>query len=105
MSSTTHAETGRTAQTGQRRDGATRVRTYSGQGHLASNILTFILCFALLCGSLVLFSYWISDPKAGPVFVLGLAAYAVTFLIPLWLLSGGTRKHSVSGRATMQDPA
>ena len=105
MSSTTHAETGRTAQTGQRRDGATRVHTHSGQGHLASNILTFILCFALLCGSLVLFSYWISDPKAGPVFALAIAAYVVTFLIPLWLLSGGTRKHSVSGRRTMHDPA
>ncbi|SQC37399.1 Uncharacterised protein [Rothia kristinae] len=51
-------------------------------GHLASNILTFILCFALLCGSLVLFSYWISDPKAGPVFALAIAAYVVTFLIP-----------------------
>lgn len=105
MSSTTQAETGRTAQSQQRRDGATRVRTHSGQGHMASSILTFILCFALLCGSLVLFSYWISDPEAGPVFVLGLAAYAVTFLIPLWLLNGGTRKHAVSGRATMQDPA
>lgn len=77
-------------------------RTHSGQGHMASNVLWFVICMVLLCGALVLFSYWISDPSSGNIFALGLVCYGLTFFIPLTLLRSATAKRTEGGMQVVE---
>jgi uncharacterized membrane-anchored protein len=56
-------------------------RTHSGEGHLAGNIVTFVLMMVLFLGALFAFGL---EPQIGaiPAFAIGLALFALAFFIP-----------------------
>jgi uncharacterized membrane-anchored protein len=56
-------------------------RSHSGEGHLVSNIVTFVLMMVLFLGALVAFGL---EPEIGaiPAFAIGLALFGLAFFIP-----------------------
>lgn len=60
-------------------------RSHSGEGHLVSNIITFVIMMVLFCASLVAFGL---EPQIGaiPAFGIGLLLFALAFFIPKEIL-------------------
>lgn len=56
-------------------------RSHSGEGHLVSNIVIFVLMMVLFLGAIVAFGL---EPQIGwiPAFAIGLTLFALAFFIP-----------------------
>lgn len=56
-------------------------RSHSGEGHLASNLVTFVIMMVLFLASIFTFGL---EPQIGafPAFGIGLALFALAFFIP-----------------------
>lgn len=79
-------------------ESGTGVRSYSGQGHLVSNLVFFVLCMVIMIGSFVAFA---SYPNSPLVWVIGLVLYALSLLIPVGLLQNSTAKKAEGGRTIL----
>lgn len=60
-------------------------RSHSGEGHLVSNVITFVIMMVLFGASLVSFGL---EPQIGavPAFGIGLLLFALAFFIPKEIL-------------------
>lgn len=68
---------------------------YSGTKELGSNIILFVICFAIL---LACFYALGTYPEGGWIWwTLAIVLYAVTFLIPLWILPSKTNERPFQG--------
>lgn len=68
---------------------------YSGTKEMASNIILFVICFAILLACLWALGTY---PEGGPYWFAGaILLYALTFLVPLNLLPTKTNTHVKGG--------
>ncbi|GAB3252961.1 hypothetical protein [Arthrobacter pigmenti] len=55
--------------------------THSGEGHLVSNLIVFIILMACFLGALYAFSFWSLDNAFIPG-LIGMGLFAAAFFIP-----------------------
>ncbi|TJY72324.1 hypothetical protein E4J89_01115 [Arthrobacter sp. CAU 1506] len=67
-------------------------RTHSGEGHLVSNIITFVIIMLIFFGSLYAFSL---ESVIGPIpaFAIGLGLFTLAFFIPKQIIGRSDTYH------------
>ena len=67
-------------------------RTHSGEGHLVSNLITFVVIMLIFCGSLYAFSL---ESVIGPIpaFAIGLGLFTLAFFIPKQIIGRADTYH------------
>jgi uncharacterized membrane-anchored protein len=67
-------------------------RTHSGEGHLVSNLITFVIMMLIFFGSLYAFSL---EPVIGaiPAFAIGLGLFTLAFFIPKQIIGRADTYH------------
>lgn len=55
--------------------------THSGEGHLVSNLIIFIILMACFLGAMYAFSFWSLDNAFIPG-IIGMALFALSYFIP-----------------------
>lgn len=74
---------------------------YSGTKELGSNIVWFVLCFAVLLGCFYALGTY---PDGGWTWwTIAILLYIVTFIIPLWILPSKTNERPFSGVTANDD--
>jgi hypothetical protein len=76
------------------------VRSHSGQGRTASNLLMFAAAMLIMIGSFWAFA---SYPDSPLIWVLGLLLYGLALLLPVGLLRSSTTKKVEGGRSLAMD--
>ena len=76
------------------------VRSHSGQGRTASNLLMFAAAMLIMIGSFWAFA---SYPDSPLFWVLGLLLYSLALLLPVGLLRSSTAKKAEGGRSLAMD--
>ena len=68
-------------------------RTHSGEGHLVSNLITFVVIMVIFLGSLYAFSL---ESVIGPIaaFAIGLGLFTLAFFIPKQILGRSDTHHN-----------
>ncbi|MET1153013.1 hypothetical protein [Arthrobacter sp.] len=67
-------------------------RTHSGEGHLVSNLITFVVIMLIFFGSLYAFSL---ESVIGPIpaFAIGLGLFTLAFFIPKQIIGRSDTHH------------